>query len=317
MSERATAADRFDLALLLVPWVLANPGATVTEIADRFEATPAVVRRLVRLLPLVGVPGEMRTYGPESLFDIDREAFENEDRVVITHAVGLNRVQRFTAGELAGLQAAMNYLAAVLPQERRTRALDLLRRLGAGPVTVEPEGRVAESLAMLRARGAAGDPVAFDYVNASGERSHRVVSIDRLRFSQGTWYLLATDGSEEDARPIVKSFRIDRMTRLCAAEVTPAAVHGPDPEEAAPIKVTLEVQREGAAVLMAFGESIPADARWPITRTVSVGSIPALVRHISSLPGRVRVIAPDTVRRQIADRARRALAGHRPPCVRG
>ncbi|MCD7101894.1 helix-turn-helix transcriptional regulator [Pseudoclavibacter sp. 13-3] len=320
MSEQSSAATRrLGFALVLVPWLLANPGATVQSIADWFGVPADQVRDTVRMLPLVGVPGDSAAYDPGNLFDIDYDDFERNDRVTITNSVGLNHVQRFSTRELAGLSAALNYLAALLPDERRAAANRLAARLGGSVVTTRSEGRFAETIALLRACGADRGAVEFDYTSASGRRSHRTVTVERVRMTQGAWYLSGTDGVDSAGATRRRTFRLDRMAAVersdqpqtAAESATPtmASAHDASVDETTePIMVTLEVQVEAAGVLMAFGERLTDDVRWPVRRLVSVASVPALVRHVSSLPGRVRILAPSSVREAVADHARRGLA---------
>ncbi|KAB1658328.1 helix-turn-helix transcriptional regulator [Pseudoclavibacter sp. CFCC 11306] len=320
MSDQSNAAmQRLGFALVLVPWVVANPGATVESISEWFDVPAEQVRDTVRMLPLVGVPGDSAAYDPGNLFDIDYDDFELNDRVTITNSVGLNHVQRFSTAELAGLSAALNYLAALLPDERRAAATRLAARLGGGTVTARSEGRFAETIALLRACGADRGAVEFDYTSASGHRSHRTVTVERVRMTQGIWYLSGVDGVDSTGLPRRRTFRLDRMAAVARSARPPiAADHGQSTsasvdtvsrdDEAEPITVTLEVQAEAAGVLMAFGERLTDDVSWPVRRLVRVASVPALVRHVSSLPGRVRILAPASVREAVADHARRALA---------
>lgn len=301
----ASAADRLGFLTLLVPWVLANPGATVTQIAEWFDVPAEQVRDGVRTIAVSGVPGETGTYDHLNLFDIDWDAFELHDEVTITHSVGLNRVQRFTTTELAALVAALNYLAAVLPDEQAEQARRLAARLG-GVVAADtrPE-RDRELLARLRAAGAEGRPVEFDYVDAAGRQSHRTVHVRTLRLSQDVWYLVGVDAITPEGAPRVRTFRIDRMSAVGQTDSSDLPIAADDDQ---PTPVTVEVDAEGAPVLVAFGIRPSVASGWPVRCTVSVSSIPALVRHVASLAGHARVLAPDEVRERVREHARAALA---------
>lgn len=297
--------DRLGFLTLLVPWVLANPGASVTEIAEWFDVPAKQVRDSVRTIAVSGVPGETGTYDHLNLFDIDWDGFELRDEVTITHSVGLNRVQRFTTTELAALVAALNYLAAVLPDEQAVRAQQLAARLG-GVVAAdtEPE-RDRELLAQLRAAGAEGQAVEFDYVDAAGRPSHRVAQVRSLRLSQGVWYLIGIDAVTLEGTPRSRTFRIDRMSNVRQTSTAELPVA---PDDRQPAEVTLEVDGEGASILVAFGIQPSAAAGWPVRCTVSVASVAALVRHVASLAGHARVLGPDAVRDQVHAHAVAALA---------
>jgi len=52
--------------LALVPYVLAHPGVTITELAERFEVSPPELERDLELLPLCGLP----PYTADRLMDV-------------------------------------------------------------------------------------------------------------------------------------------------------------------------------------------------------------------------------------------------------
>ena len=61
------------------------------------------IRQAVRLIAVSGVPGETTQYQHDDLFDIDWDAFEQDDEIAITHLVAIDESPRFSAREAAAL----------------------------------------------------------------------------------------------------------------------------------------------------------------------------------------------------------------------
>ena len=56
MSPRPQSAARLQRMLALVPWILAHPGVTLPELAERFEIDEAELELDLELLPMCGLP---------------------------------------------------------------------------------------------------------------------------------------------------------------------------------------------------------------------------------------------------------------------
>jgi len=109
------ATDRAALMMQLVPYLINQGEVSVDEAAREFDVTPAQMRDMVQRLTMIGRPGDSGFWQlPNDLFDIDWDLLDEQDRIVITNAVGLEESPRLTAREAAALLAGLQ-LAQSLP----------------------------------------------------------------------------------------------------------------------------------------------------------------------------------------------------------
>jgi proteasome accessory factor C len=82
----------------MLPWVIANPGATVDEVCERFGYSQKDLIADLDLVFVCGLPG----YGPGDLM----VAYVEDDEVVVDMADYFARPLRLTPAEGLGLLAA-------------------------------------------------------------------------------------------------------------------------------------------------------------------------------------------------------------------
>ena len=207
----ARTARRLNRILAMVPWVLANPGATVDEVCQRFGYRRR--RELVDDLNLVfvcGLPG----YGPGDLM----VAYVDEDEVVVEMAEYFARPLRLSAPEALGLLASGRALlssglgtpelasavakleAVVLPERYESVVVDL----------AEPQ-----FVAVLRQAAAEHRVVRIEYRAVStGEVTTRDVEPWMVFSTLGNWYVRGhcrRAGAE-------RVFRIDRIRSAATSD---------------------------------------------------------------------------------------------------
>jgi len=186
---------------------------TGPELAERLGVTPRTVRRDVERLRTLGYPvhasqgvGGGYQLGPGK----DLPPLLLDDQEAIATAVSLLAgAGAAVAGAGDAALRALTKLDQVLPTRLRheVRALSgSVESFGGGRTTVEPE------VLMTLARACRDEVEAgFDYPSASQLRRRRVEP-HRLVASDRRWYLLAYDLDRDGWR----SFRVDRMTDVCA-----------------------------------------------------------------------------------------------------
>ena len=186
---------------------------TGPELAERLGVTPRTVRRDVERLRTLGYPvhasqgvGGGYQLGPGK----DLPPLLLDDQEAIATAVSLLAgAGAAVAGAGDAALRALTKLDQVLPTRLRheVRALaGSVESFGGGRTTVEPE------VLMTLARACRDEVEAgFDYPSASQLRRRRVEP-HRLVASDRRWYLLAYDLDRDGWR----SFRVDRMTDVCA-----------------------------------------------------------------------------------------------------
>lgn len=241
---------RLRRVLVMVPWLLDNPGAHVDDIARRFDTTAEQVAGDLDVLGYCGLPG----YGGGDLIEVTMTG----GHVVVRMAEFFSRPLALSVREVTALLLAARATrdAGVLseahgPLEEAITVLE--RHLGqpaAAPVRVDPDSGGADLLSRLTPAVAGHRVVRITYRSASKEETTvREVEPWALREDEGSWYLHGWCRLAEDGR----AFHLDRVRELeVLEEVVPAPVDPPvrppryEPTDADP-QVVLEV---------------PADAAW-------------------------------------------------------
>ena len=138
------ATDRAALILQLVPYLIGKGEVTLAEAAEDFDVTVPQMRAMVEKLTVIGLPGDGGFWQmANDLFDIDWDLLDQQDVIVITNSVGLERTPRLSAREAAALLAGLQ-LAASLPGVGDSGVVQgLLAKLARGAATRPAEVIVA------------------------------------------------------------------------------------------------------------------------------------------------------------------------------
>lgn len=319
------ARDKLAFLLALVPWLIDRDRATVAEAADHFGVPPEQIRAAVELIAVSGVPGETDAYQHEDLFDIDWDAFETDDQIVLTHRVAIDDSPRFSAREAAALIAGLQYLSALPENADRAAIARLMGKLsrgaGGAPAQVgvaEDEGRdaLAATLSLIRESVTRGVQLELDYRSSAGRRERRRVDPLRVESIDADWYLRGWC----HLRGAVRTFRLDRISN---AELTTDAIeHRADqvrlPEvlfEPAPDQLEVEIDVVPSALPL-LADYIPDGARTelhgsgPATRVrtvMRVSHFHGLKRLVAGMPGVVTVVGPAEARAAVREWAAAGL----------
>jgi len=322
---RFAASPRLERLLMLVPWVMANPEATVDEVCERFKMSRDELVADIELLFICGLP----PFGPGDLI----EAWIDGNRVHIAAADYLSRPLRLTRweavallvmgramGALPGLaeadslHQALTKLESALSPEEASAAADLAAR-----VAVSLEGTGADPLlAELRGAIAGRGRIRITYYSFGRDKvGERTVDPYVVFSTLGNWYLLALDGASGEER-VFRVDRIKEMTRTGEpyelpdgfdpdrASAAGAALFVPSPRD---VEVTLDLSPAAAWVL----EVTPHDGAEPqpdswIRMTLRTPHLEWLERLVLRLGPDVRVIAPEALSEHVKSAARRSLA---------
>ncbi len=322
---RLGASPRLERLLILVPWVMAHPGATVDEVIDRFKITREDLVADLELLIVCGLP----PFGPGDMI----EAWIDGDHIHLAAAEYLSRPLRLTRWEAVtllvmgralaslpgltegdSLHRALAKIEGALSPEEAAAAEDLAAR-----VAVDLEGTGAEPLlADLRDAIAGHERLRITYYSfGRDELTERNVDPYVVFSTLGNWYLLARDGTSEEER----IFRVDRIKDLAATGEHFELPPGFDPERAAAgglfvpstrdIEVILDVAPDAGWVLEVtpHDRAEPLDGGW--TRmTLRTSHLEWLERLVLRLGEDVRVVAPDALADRVRTAAARALAAY-------
>lgn len=203
MTSQRTVS-RLSRILALIPYVLANRGADVTDVLERFGYTEAELTRDLNSVFVCGLPG----YGPGDLM----EAYIDDDEVIIDSANYFSRAPRLSPTEALGLLASG---LAIAGSGQGTPALDSAIAKLTKVVVPDAEESLAIDLAEpsdeltgLRQAARESRAVRITYRSLSREEdSVRVIEPWIVFTTLGNWYVMGHCRLVGDTR----TFRVDRI----------------------------------------------------------------------------------------------------------
>jgi proteasome accessory factor C len=208
----------------MVPWVIANQGASVGEVCRRFGYAERELLEDLNLVFVCGLPG----YGPGDLM----VAYVENDEVIVDMAEYFSRPFRLTPAEALGLLASGSALVSTsqAPDVLEQAVGKLASALGIGAdeaVVVDLAGE--SSLVQVLRQGVTGARVVrLTYTSLSkGETRERFVEPWSVFSTLGNWYLSGfcrTAGAE-------RVFRVDRVQQAQLTEETFTPPPDPPPPE--------------------------------------------------------------------------------------
>jgi proteasome accessory factor C len=307
--SRPVAEHEVQRILALVPWVIAHPGSTKAEIADRFGVSEQQLADDLDLVLMIGVP----PYSPGDYLDV----VEDDGRVTIRLAEYFRRPLRLTPNEGLALLAAGRALLAVPgsdPAGPLATALDKLEAaLHLPGLVIE----VGEPPFLHAVRDATGrhERLDIEYWSAGRDQlTQREIDPVTVFFATGAWYVRAYCHRVEDER----MFRVDRIR---SARATGERFEPPDeapepgrvfsPAANDPV-VTLRLRKSAAWVPESFPTEDVRERKGDRLDVDLVVSEPAwLERLLLRLGPDAEVVAPKDRRGTAAAAAARVLARYR------
>lgn len=309
------APDRLALLLALVPYLDEVGVVSVTEAAEHFHVEAEDIRAAVNLIAASGVPTVDHVPLDNDMFDIDWDAFLDDDVIVLTRTVVIEETPRFSRGETSALIAGLQYLSSLPGSadndvlhsvQRKLAAAGGVAALVAAPgATESARTEVARALAEHR-------QLTFVYATPDGRSEPRRIDVVQVESENDVWFVR---GWCHD-RDAMRVFRLDRMTEVESTDV-PATVdltkvEIPETlfaEGSDDFNVTVEVSRAGIALLGEYVRSVVIPKTGdPVTLTVRVAHVHGLKRVVASHPDHIRVIAPPSAVEAVRDWAAMALA---------
>lgn len=305
-AEPRIALDRLAFLTAFVPYLAAQDGpVTVAEAAAHFGYPEDYLRRSAEQLTLMGVPGESGYYGmANDLFDIDWDALEQHDELVLTNRVAIDDVPRLSAREAAAIIAGLEILGQD-PAVAGSAEYASLRAKLVTSAAAEPEapavGRTnVPGLAELSGAIAAGRRVRFTYRSSGAEvAEERTVDPLRIEAIDASYHLRGWCHLRQ-------AFRIFRLDRIDALEVLEDAVTHDAGEldeaisgftpGAGSTTVTVAFDPVGLELVEGYRpESLDVDkAAGMATMTVVVSAFAVVRRILAEVPG-ARIVGPDDV----------------------
>lgn len=283
--------------LAVVPWIVANPGTRVADVAERFGLTEKELLDDLGVVYMIGLP----PYSPDALVDVQ---IDDDGGVTIRLADFFSRPLRLSPGQGLALLASSDGLLAIPgthPDGALARALTKLgTALGvdsdaaSDPIEVHLGSAEGRLLDQLRQAAAAATEVEIDYYSYNrDEHTNREVAPWRVFADGGHWYLHAwchRAGGE-------RIFRIDRIESIRDLD-RPAAMRPDETAEGQGIfhprddhpRVVLELEPEAAWVVNAYPcEDVVEEADGRLVATLVITAVPWLERLLVRLGPQARV----------------------------
>jgi proteasome accessory factor C len=308
------AGARLQRVLALVPWILANPGVTMPELAERFAIPASELEADLELLPMCGLP----PYTADRLIDV---WVGDDGGVTIRLAEYFERPLQLTPSEGVALLAAGRALLAVPGSADSGPLASALEKLEAalgtrGGVAVDVGS--GDHLVRLQAAVADREQLELEYYSfARDEMTTRIVDPRRVFHAFGAWYLDAYCRTAEGER----LFRVDRV-RAVRPTGAPAAPPPEDPESTLADlvyrpgpddpRVTLRLEPEARWVVESYPtESVTERSDGRVDVVLAVSAPAFLERLLLGLGPAVTVVGPPAAKAALRATAKRILAQYR------
>lgn len=326
--KRQEAAERARRLVIMVPWLVQNPGVSVEEVASKFGVSRDVVVKDLTMVTLTGV----YPYTPADLVDVSL----SDDRVVVRSADYLKDFTNLTIEEAVVLYSALR-AARRLPGLSGSAELDSgIAKLGSAlgldgaDVEIVSERAESETLELLSKAISCRETVEMTYVSYSSEReTTREVDPHRLFVYDGRWYLYAYCHLADEERV----FRVARISNLSPTgrRFEVSANRGEDSEsgtdEAAgesqgirlPGRQGWNIEGIDLEVVMPpvvaawFTRSYPTicavelDNGWYYVK-MKASTMTWATKVLFGIADRIGIISPDAVRARLLESVERALA---------
>ncbi len=264
-------AKRLNRILAMLPWVIANAGASVDEVCERFGYTRRDLAADLDLVFVCGLPG----YGPGDLM----VAYIDEDEVVVELADYFANPVRLTPPEALSLLASG--MALMSTGQAPPALSSAVAKLQRAVLDTDDEALVVDLaepplVAELRSAASEGRVVQIVYTAiASGATSEREIEPWVVFTTMGNWYVRGYCRQAQAERV----FRIDRIRELSLTGASfGIAQHSAEPE------IGYTPSEEDVRAVIRLGEYARWVAEYYPVETVEDGDDGLTVRFSASDP---------------------------------
>ena len=309
-------ADRLVAALLVLQ---AKGRITAAELARELEISERTARRDLEALAMAGIPVYSQP-GRGGGWELVGGARTDLSGLTADEARALFLIAG-PSGATPEVRAALRKLVQALPATFREHA-----EAAAAAVVHDPSGwdhtvpAAPDHLEALQRAVIEGVRVELDYRGRDGRASSRTVHPLGLVVKNNTWYLVAGTAAGQ------RTFRVNRVRslRLTAepvvrpddfdlAEAWSSIVTTVDAQRA-PVRVQVRTDRATVDVLRyVFGNRVQSHATGPVGKVeveLRAQSEVMVARQLAGFADRIEVVAPESVRRHLADIGRGLVRAH-------
>lgn len=314
-SERSIPNQAFSSALWLVPYLLETGPISVSELAIKFNISTASIRKIVRTLPMVGVPSSgYSSPMPNDLFELDYDLFENEDIVSVSNSVAFEVVPRFSAREasamMIGLQLLKSYGADSEVIEKLVTKLQSVSDATFVSSTVASTTDTKPNTELVNQAINQSKSLRFDYQTLDEAKSSRTVLPRSMSF-QGNDVLL------HGYCFLRNGDRVFNLSRVSAVEIVDTPAGSPTESgsnvDAANLKEVI-LEMPAASLRFLGGHALAAQLENLSSERVRVTLMlnnPATLKRAILAAGDITIVAPESLKHSSFIWAEAALTRYR------
>jgi len=296
------AAVRALRTMDLIPYILENPGISISTLAAKFSVTEKQVENDLQLIFMCGLPG----YTPYELIDI---VFDDGIVSVIDPQV-LDKPRRFNKSELIvialGLQILIEINKSNPEQLAKLQSLSKkISKLGSSNlITLDPLATNSDYLDLITKAISEGKHLEIEYNSLTkDERTRRAVDPQSLYFLNGNLYLSAFDLN-------VRSDRVFKVDLIEDCIIIDFKGHDNSGERAKLFEVVLDVKKSHRSFIERNSSVISSSQEIGdgFEVHIQIGNIEWLKRSIlSNAPG-ITVTSPSLFASELLESAKSVLA---------
>jgi len=296
------AAVRALRTMDLIPYILENPGISISTLAAKFSVTEKQVENDLQLIFMCGLPG----YTPYELIDI---VFEDGIVSVIDPQV-LDKPRRFNKSELIvialGLQILIEINKSNPEQLAKLQSLSKkISKLGSSNlITLDPLATNSDYLDLITKAISERKHLEIEYNSLTkDERTRRAVDPQSLYFLNGNLYLSAFDLN-------VRSDRVFKVDLIEDCIIIDFKGHDNSCEQAKLFEVVLDVKKSHRSFIERNSSVISSlqEIGDGFEVHIQIGNIEWLKRSIlSNAPG-ITVTSPSLFASELLESAKSVLA---------
>ena len=294
--------NQVERLLDLVPYLTANPGVSLEQVALDFKSTKTLILEDLNTLWMCGLPG----YTPLELIDLSFDT----GYVTIRNADVLSKPRKLTTVEIAAVIIGLSIIRETITpaSENYLAVSDLILRLSSTfhvpePVVVQDPKLVLTKKTIHQALRSGKNVEMVYFSFAKDEKSSRLVTPLRLRVLENHEYLDAYCHVSQNFR----LFRLDRIEECNLGEndVFRSTNNENYPERELTLQVQINSQARKVAELFNVDpvDGLSEDRKF----SYEAFNMDWIVRTICSLQGAATLTQPASIASEIATRARRAL----------
>jgi proteasome accessory factor C len=268
----------------LIPYLSRNPGLSIAQIAEAFNATPAEISAELETIFMCGLPG----YTHLELIDLSLDT----DYVEVIDPQNLGTPRTLTAREKVTLQLGLQMLLDIAPSKDSVSVIEgILRKISVDitiPSNVNQLEKPSISLADIQKAIESSSLVNFTYITdvKSTEREIFPLSVSVV---DNRWLVQGYDYSSSQ----VKHFRADRMHNLEIGKVVDRPRYSNTPQLQIEVVMTKRAQYfldQHASIVLDVRESNLDDSQ---LKVIFGSENPEwLIKALSTIPGYVEVTSP-------------------------